>query len=92
MLPYGDQGFAVRRDVFEQVGGFEEIPLMEDVAFAAACRRLGTIVRIPLAVRTTARRFERWPIRARLLTLTLPTLFRIGVSPDRLAAWYGTVR
>ncbi len=92
LLPYGDQGFAVRRDVFEQVGGFEEIPLMEDVAFAAACRRYGAIVRIPLAVRTTARRFERSPIRARAMTLVFPTLFRLGVSPDRLAGWYGTVR
>lgn len=92
VLPYGDQAFAVRREIFEKVGGFEEIPLMEDVAFAAACRRLGAIVRIPRAVRTTARRFEQSPIRSRVMTLTFPTLFRLGVAPDRLAAWYGTAR
>jgi len=91
-LPYGDQGFAVRREIFECVGGFPEIPLMEDLVFARECRRIGRIRRLPLTVRTTARRFERHPIRARLMTASFPLLFRLGVSPSTLARWYGTVR
>ncbi len=91
-LPYGDQAYAVRRDVFELVGGFPGIPLMEDFAFARACRRLGRIRRLPMEVRTTARRFERHHVRTRLMTATFPTLFRLGVSPFTLARWYREVR
>lgn len=91
-LPYGDQAFSVRRETFEAAGGFPEIPLMEDVAFARACRRLGRIQRLPLEVRTTGRRFERRPLAARLCTATFPTLFRLGVSPWTLARWYREVR
>lgn len=91
-LPYGDQGFAVRREVFDAVGGFPEIPLMEDVAFAHACRRLGRIRRLPMEIRTTARRFERRPLETGLMFVTFPTLYRLGVDPHTLARWYGTVR
>ncbi len=91
-LPYGDQAYAVRREVYRRIGGFPAIPLMEDVAFARAARRVGRIRRIPLEVRTTARRFERHPVRARLATATFPILFRLGVSPWTLARWYREVR
>ena len=92
LLPYGDQGFGVRREVFEAVGGFPPIPLMEDLSFARSCRRHGRIRRLPMAMRTTARRFERAPLRTRLMTLSFPTLFRLGVPPQRLARWYGKAR
>jgi rSAM/selenodomain-associated transferase 2 len=92
LLPYGDQVLFVRRTVFEAVGGFPEIPVMEDLAFVRACRRVGRLVRLPLEVRTTARRFARHPIRARLCTATFPLLFRLGVNPRRLARWYGEGR
>jgi len=91
-LPYGDQGFALRREVFDRVGGFEEIPLMEDMAMARSCRRLGKIRRLPLEVWTTARRAERYPLRTGLALAVFPTLFRLGVSPHTLIRWYGEVR
>jgi rSAM/selenodomain-associated transferase 2 len=91
-LPYGDQGFALRREVFDRVGGFQEIPLMEDVAFARSCRRLGKIQRLSLTVRTTARRAEGHPVRTGLALATFPTLYRLGVSPSTLIRWYGEVR
>ena len=91
-LPYGDQGFAVRRGLFARVGGFPDIPLMEDLAFARACRRHGSVRRLPLEVRTTARRFERRPLATALMLTVFPTLYRLGISPDRLAQWYGVVR
>lgn len=91
-LPYGDQGLAVRREVYEGVGGFPEIPLMEDVAFSRACRRVGRIRRVPLEIRTTARRYERRPMIARLINLTFPTLYSLGVPAKTLARWYREVR
>lgn len=90
--PYGDQGFGVRREVFDAVGGFPEIPLMEDVAFARACRRMGRVHRIALEVRTTARRVEQRPLRTMLMFAVFPTLFRLGVEPRTLARWYGILR
>ena len=90
--PYGDQALFVRREVFEAVGGFPPIPLMEDVEFVRRCLRHGRLLRLPLAVRTTARRFARRPVRARLCTATFPLLYRLGLSPERLARWYGDVR
>ena len=87
--PYGDQGLSVRREVFDTVGGFPEIPLMEDVAFSRSCRRIGRIHRLPLEMRTTARRFERSPVRTGLMFVTFPSLYRLGVSPHTLARWYG---
>ena len=91
-LPYGDQGFTLRREVFSSLGGFPEIPLMEDFEMARRCRRAGAIRRIPLAVTTTARRFETRPVRSRMILATFPTLFRLGVAPETLARWYGVVR
>jgi hypothetical protein len=91
-LPYGDQAFAVRRDVFETVGGFPEIPLMEDLAFARACRKIGRIRRMPLEIRTTARRTNTFPFRARVMMIVFPALFRLGVPPEMLARWYGNAR
>ncbi|MGD8440100.1 MAG: hypothetical protein PVG53_06170, partial [Holophagae bacterium] len=92
-LPYGDQGFALRRDVFDRLGGFADIPLMEDLDLARRIRRSGgAIVRLSATVRTTARRFERHPVRSRLILAVFPTLFRLGVPPATLAQWYGVVR
>jgi rSAM/selenodomain-associated transferase 2 len=91
-LPYGDQGFGLRRDTSERIGGFPDIPLMEDVVLARACRAVGRIRRVPLEMRTTARRFERHPVKTRLMTATFPWLFRLGVPPARLADWYRQVR
>jgi rSAM/selenodomain-associated transferase 2 len=91
-IPYGDQGFGVRRETFDTVGGFQEIPLMEDLVFARMCRRLGRIHRLPLEIRTTARRFERRPLRTAAMFVIFPTLFRLGVDPRVLARWYGAVR
>ena len=65
---------------------------MEDVVFARACRRLGRVRRLPLEIKTTARRFEESPLRTALMYATFPTLHRLGVQPQTLARWYGTVR
>jgi rSAM/selenodomain-associated transferase 2 len=91
-LPYGDQAFGVRREVFDAVGGFPDIPLMEDLVFARACSRVGRLVRIPREVRTTDRRTMRQPVRARVMHLVFPWLLRFGVSPATLARWYGNPR
>jgi rSAM/selenodomain-associated transferase 2 len=91
-LPYGDQGFGVRRTVFDRCGRFPDIPLMEDVAFARSCRRTGRVQRLPLEIRTTGRRIEKAPLKTTLMLATFPSLFRLGVAPQTLARWYGNSR
>jgi len=91
-LPYGDQAIFVRADVFRSVGGFPEIPIMEDLAFSMRLRRVGPIARAPGPVLVSGRRFQQRPIYYTLLINTLPALFRLGVSPDRLARLYRDVR
>ncbi|MGE3404198.1 MAG: TIGR04283 family arsenosugar biosynthesis glycosyltransferase [Vicinamibacterales bacterium] len=88
-LPYGDQGFFVRREVFERLGGFREWPLMEDVDFARRLVAAGQVVEVPLPLRTSARRWQRdgW-LRRSLRNVALLSLYSAGVPPARLARWY----
>ena len=58
-LPYGDQALFVRRERFEAVGGFTDLPIMEDVDFVRRMHREGALFRSPLHVVTSARRWER---------------------------------
>ncbi len=88
-LPYGDQGIFVRRDVFRSVGGYRNIPLMEDVDLVRKMKKLGRVAVLPGRAFTSARRWaERGWIRASLLNNVIMFLFRIGVDPDRLARLY----
>jgi rSAM/selenodomain-associated transferase 2 len=88
-LPYGDQGLLIRRETYEALGGFAEIPLMEDVDLV---RRLGRrrLYRLPAVALTSARRYRRdgWWARP-LRNLALLALWRLGVKPATLARLYG---
>ncbi len=86
---FGDQGFFVRREIFWRMGGFREIPFLEDVDFLRRLRRYGKFVVLPVAVRTSARRFLRHgTVRQQLRNIALVALFELGVSPVRLARFY----
>jgi rSAM/selenodomain-associated transferase 2 len=92
-LPYGDQGLFVRRQTFAALGGYREMPLMEDVDFVGRLTRAGGVAEIPLPIVTSARRWRRdgW-FRRSARNLALVSLYFCGVSPDRLAKWYSGVR
>jgi rSAM/selenodomain-associated transferase 2 len=84
-LPYGDQGLFVRRACFEALGGFADLPIMEDVDFVRRVRRLGPLFRSPMRAVTSARRWERdgWIART-ARHLGLIALYFCGVPPSRL--------
>jgi rSAM/selenodomain-associated transferase 2 len=84
-LPYGDQGLFVRRKTFEALGGFADVPIMEDVDLVRRVRRTGALFRSRLGVVTSARRWERdgWLARTGR-HLVLITLYFCGVPPSRL--------
>ena len=91
-LPYGDQALFVRADVFRQVGGFPEQPLMEDLELSRRLRRLGTVRVVPAEVRVSGRRFLSRPVYYALLVNIFPLLYRLGLPPRLLASLYGSPR
>ena len=89
----GDQALFVRRPIFEQIGGFADIPLMEDIDFSRRLKRKGASAALTATVTTSFRRWERHgPLRTILLMWALRFLYWIGVSPHRLTKLYTTGR
>src|SRR5262249_9896303 len=85
----GDQAIFVRRAVFEALGGYAEIPLMEDVELTRRLKRAGRLAALRLRVTTAARKWERdGVVRTILLMWALRFLYAVGVSPARLHRWY----
>lgn len=84
-LPYGDQALFIRRDLFEDLGGYADVPIMEDVDLVRRARQRGRLFRSRLPAVTSARRWERdgW-IRRTALHLALIALYLCGVPPARL--------
>ncbi len=89
----GDQAVFVRREVFQRIGRFSEIPLMEDIEFARRLKRAGHLAPLQTQVVTAFRRWEQnGLLRTILLMWTLRFLYWIGVSPHRLQHFYRMVR
>ena len=89
-LPYGDQALFVSRRVFDELGGYEDVPFMEDIRLVQALRRRGRLITLPQAVATSGRRWQRSGVfftTAR--NIILMTLYFCGVQPATLKRWYG---
>jgi rSAM/selenodomain-associated transferase 2/rSAM/selenodomain-associated transferase 1 len=85
----GDQAIFVRRVTFEALGGYPDMPLMEDVEISRRLKRQGRRACLRLKVTTSARKWERDGIlRTILLMWTLRFLYFVGVNPHRLHTWY----
>ena len=89
-LPYGDQGLLVRRALFDAVGGFPDLPLLEDVAVLRALRRRTRVRTLPSVILTSGRRYRRGGVvRTWLRNTAIILLYHMGVPPHRLARWRG---
>lgn len=92
-MAYGDQGIFVRRCVFEELGWFADVKLMEDVLLMKRLRRAGRFVLLSERLSVSARRWQKHGIvRQTLRNWMLLTLAMCGVSPDRLARFYPNTR
>jgi rSAM/selenodomain-associated transferase 2 len=85
----GDQGVFVMRRIYEDVGGFPDIPLMEDIALSRALLRHSrpASIRQPL-VSSPRRWLAQGVLRTILRMWALRLAYFLGVSPERLAAYY----
>ncbi len=86
-LPYGDQGLLISRQMYDAVGGFTDIELMEDVAMARALR--GQLVGLPVEVVTSAERYQEagW-LRQGARNLWRLVRYLAGVDPAKLGRGY----
>jgi len=85
----GDQAIFVRRELFERVGGYPEIPLMEDVELSRAMARGGATVLLPGRIVTSARRWETHGTARTILKMWfLRTAYRLGMAPSTCARIY----
>ena len=87
---YGDQSIFVRRCVFDAMGGFADLPIMEDVDFSARLRRQGPIVLMDPPLQTSMRRFrDRGYLRNKLQNMGIVWLWRLNLaSPAQIYNWY----
>ncbi len=89
----GDQAIFVRRTVFDQLGGFTDVPIMEDVDFTRRLKRMGRVAALRSKVVASFRRWEhKGPVRTILLMWALRFLYWLGISPARLSRLYTPVR
>lgn len=89
----GDQAIFIRREVFEQLGGYANIPLMEDIELSRRMKRAGRIACLRQRVTTSARRWQKHGVvRTILLMWSLRLLYFFGVSAARLQRLYANTR
>ena len=89
----GDQAMFIRRTVFQQLGGFSDIPIMEDIDLSYRLKQVGKIAALRSKVLTSFRRWEqRGPIRTIVQMWALRFLYWIGVSPHQLTRFYDHIR
>jgi GT2 family glycosyltransferase len=92
-LIFGDQGIFMRRDIFEKLGGFRDMELMEDWEFSRRIHRLGKMKMIDKKIGTSARRFQKgWMLKTLLKMHKIKFLYLLGLSPEKLNRIYRDVR
>ena len=95
LFTYGDQGLFVARQTFRDMGGYRNIPIMEDIDIQLKLRRMGKFKKIGTPVVTSARRYLKYGvIRQQIVNTALVILYYSGVSPVALKRFYpeNTVR
>lgn len=85
----GDQAIFIKASTFKQVGGFADIPLMEDLNLSHRLKRIERPVCIKTPVITSSRRWEQnGIIRTILLMWSLRLAYSLGVSPKTINKYY----
>jgi rSAM/selenodomain-associated transferase 2 len=88
-MPYGDQGLFLKRAIFEEEGGFAELPIMEDYEFIRRLRRRGRIVTLGQKAITSGRRWRRLGLLQTMVLNQMTILgYHLGFPPGRLAHFY----
>jgi len=91
---YGDNGIFVKKEVFDDLGGFKEIPIMEDYDFSNRMRKKYNVIKIkkPSITVSSRRHIKAGFWKTRFQWIGIRILYKLGVSPQLLANWYADVR
>ena len=89
-IPYGDQAIFIRRDYFNLIGGYQDIPIAEDIELMQRIKKRGDkICILSDPVSTSPRRWEREGIiRCTMRNWAIALLYCLGMSPLRLVRYY----
>lgn len=88
-LPYGDQALFMTRTVFGQVGGYPEIPIMEDVALVLQLQKKGQVVTLPDTVATSSRRWHHLgAVKTMLINQVILAAYFAKIPLPILVRWY----
>lgn len=88
-LPYGDQAIFLRAETFWELGGFPDLPIMEDFQLVQQLKKLGRIAIVPAKVQTSPRRWQKLGVwQTTLINQLVIIAFFLGISPQRIANFY----
>ena len=93
-IAFGDQGIWVKKDLFEAMGGFPDLPIMEDYEFSRQMKAAGIPIRqLSGRIITSGRRYEkRFPLLTMWQMFYLRCLYRSGVDIREIARRYRDIR
>ena len=90
---YGDSGIFLAQTNFQKIGGFPDVPILEEMEFSKGLRRLGKTTLLMPYIHISARRWEaRGIVRTTLNNWLITLLYFLGVSPEKLARFYSQIR
>ena len=87
-LPFGDQGIFCTREAYGRAGGYPELPICDDLAFAMRLRRISGFRLLPAACVTSARAYRGRSFRQVLTNWRVMAGYFLGVEPRTLEKWY----
>jgi rSAM/selenodomain-associated transferase 2 len=88
-LPYGDQAIFIKKQTFAQIGGFADLPIMEDFELIQRLKRQGKIAIAPSQVTTSDRRWRKLGVwQTTLINQLMIAGYYLGISPTKLSQFY----
>lgn len=88
-LPYGDQAIFIYKQVFTDLGGFADLPIMEDFEFIKRVKSKGKIAIAPAKVTTSGRRWQKLGVwKTTLINQLVIAGYYLGISPAKLSNFY----
>lgn len=88
-LPYGDQAIFLKAAIFQELGGFQDLPIMEDFEFVQRLKRKGKIAIAPAAVLTSSRRWLKLGVfKTTAINQLIVLGYFLGIPPAQLRRWY----
>jgi rSAM/selenodomain-associated transferase 2 len=89
-MPYGDQAIFLKASVFQEIGGFPDLPIMEDFELMLYLRHQGKIAIVPTPVLTSGRRWQKLGVvKTTLINQLIIAGYFLGVPRNQLVRWYG---